>query len=105
MNGPTDTRTCSRQAPAPRSPGAGDNWYTMYPDYAFGQDMQKKFETAIEGAGGKVVAKDPHRFPRRDNYSTFLLKAAGLKPKPQVLGALQAGVTWPTSSSSTSSSN
>ncbi|MCX4608566.1 MULTISPECIES: ABC transporter substrate-binding protein [Streptomyces] len=68
----------------------GKNWYTIYPDYAFGQDMQKKFETAIEGAGGKVVAKDPTPFPS-DNYSTFLLKAPGLKPKPQVLGALQAG--------------
>ncbi|MFE0511472.1 ABC transporter substrate-binding protein [Streptomyces sp. NPDC058964] len=66
------------------------NWYMIYPDYAFGQDMQAKFTTAIEGAGGKVVAKDPTPFPS-DNYSTFLLKAPGLKPKPDVLGALQAG--------------
>jgi len=68
----------------------GKNWYMIYPDYAFGQDMQAKFATAIEGAGGKVVAKDPTPFPS-DNYSTFLLKAPGLKPKPTVLGALQAG--------------
>ncbi|MET7381692.1 ABC transporter substrate-binding protein [Streptomyces sp. NPDC005526] len=68
----------------------GKNWYLLYPDYAFGQDMQAKFTTAIEGAGGKVVAKDPTPFPS-DNYSTFLLKAPGLKPKPDVLGVLQAG--------------
>lgn len=68
----------------------GKNWYMIYPDYAFGQDMQAKFTTAVEGAGGKVVAKDPTPFPS-DNYSTFLLKAPGLKPKPNVLGALQAG--------------
>jgi branched-chain amino acid transport system substrate-binding protein len=68
----------------------GKNWYTIYPDYAFGQDMQAKFGAAIESAGGTVVAKDPTPFPG-DNYSTFLLKASGLKPKPDVLGALQAG--------------
>lgn len=68
----------------------GKNWYLLYPDYAFGQDMQAKFETAIKGAGGKVVAKDPTPFPS-DNFSTFLLKAPTLNPKPDVLGALQAG--------------
>ncbi|MFF4550125.1 ABC transporter substrate-binding protein [Streptomyces sp. NPDC001435] len=68
----------------------GKNWYMIYPDYAFGQDMQAKFTTAVQGAGGKVVAKDPTPFPS-DNYSTFLLKAPGLHPKPDVLGALQAG--------------
>ncbi|AVH55284.1 MULTISPECIES: ABC transporter substrate-binding protein [Streptomyces] len=68
----------------------GKNWYMIYPDYAFGQDMQAKFTTAVQGAGGTVVAKDPTPFPS-DNYSTFLLKAPGLKPKPDVLGALQAG--------------
>lgn len=68
----------------------GENWYMIYPDYAFGQDLQEKFQTAIESAGGKVVAKDPTPFPH-DNFSTFLLKAPGLKPKPDVLAALQAG--------------
>ncbi|MEV6106135.1 ABC transporter substrate-binding protein [Streptomyces sp. NPDC051940] len=66
------------------------NWYTIYPDYAFGQDMQKKFSAAVSGAGGKITASDPTPFPN-DNYSTFLLKAKGMNPKPDVLGALQAG--------------
>jgi branched-chain amino acid transport system substrate-binding protein len=66
------------------------NWYIVYPDYAFGQDMQKSFTTAVEGAGGAVVRSDPAPFPN-DNFSTFLLKAPTLSPKPQVLGTMQAG--------------
>ncbi|MEU4218759.1 ABC transporter substrate-binding protein [Actinoplanes sp. NPDC026623] len=68
----------------------GKNWYILYPDYAFGQDMEKSFSAAIGTAGGTVVAKDPTPFPN-DNFSTFLLKAPGLKPKPDVLGVMQAG--------------
>lgn len=68
----------------------GQNWYMIYPDYAFGQDMQAKFQKAVEGAGGNVVAKDPTPFPS-DDFATFLLKAPGLKPRPDVLGVFQAG--------------
>jgi branched-chain amino acid transport system substrate-binding protein len=68
----------------------GKNWYIVYPDYAFGQDMEKSFSAAITAAGGKVLTKDPTPFPN-DNFSTFLLKAPGLKPKPDVLGTMQAG--------------
>jgi branched-chain amino acid transport system substrate-binding protein len=66
------------------------NWYIVYPDYAFGQDMNKSFTTAVRGAGGTVVKSDPAPFPN-DNFSSFLLKAPSLNPKPQVLGAMQAG--------------
>jgi branched-chain amino acid transport system substrate-binding protein len=66
------------------------NWYIVYPDYAFGQDMNKSFTTAVRGAGGTVVKSDPAPFPN-DNFSSFLLKAPSLSPKPQVLGAMQAG--------------
>ncbi|MDL4815934.1 ABC transporter substrate-binding protein [Actinomadura opuntiae] len=66
------------------------NWYIVYPDYAFGQDMQKTFTAAVKDTGGTVVKSDPTPFPN-DNFSTFLLKAPGMKPKPQVLGAMQAG--------------
>ncbi|MFI0448659.1 ABC transporter substrate-binding protein [Actinomadura sp. 6N118] len=66
------------------------NWYVVYPDYAFGQDMNKSFSAAVLGAGGKIVKSDPAPFPN-DNFSTFLLKAPGLNPKPQVLGTMQAG--------------
>ncbi|MFF8941769.1 ABC transporter substrate-binding protein [Streptomyces sp. NPDC014864] len=85
-----DTHMLAHGTGAKVTEQVGKNWYLLYPDYAFGQDMQAKFTTAIEGAGGKVVAKDPTPFPS-DNYSTFLLKAPGLKPRPDVLGVLQAG--------------
>jgi branched-chain amino acid transport system substrate-binding protein len=68
----------------------GKNWYIIYPDYAFGQDMTKSFTASIKAAGGTIVKNDPTPFPN-DNFSTFLLKAPGLNPKPQVLGAMQAG--------------
>ena len=68
----------------------GKSWYIVYPDYAFGQDMQKSFTTAIEKAGGAVVAADATPFPN-DNFSTFLLKAPTLNPKPTVLGTMAAG--------------
>jgi branched-chain amino acid transport system substrate-binding protein len=67
-----------------------ENWYIIYPDYAFGQDMNAKFTSAIEEAGGTVAASDPTPFPN-DNFSTFLLKAPTLNPKPDVLGTMQAG--------------
>jgi branched-chain amino acid transport system substrate-binding protein len=66
------------------------NWYLIYPDYAFGQDMEAKFSTAIKSAGGEVVGKDATPFPN-DNFSTFLLKASAHKPKPDVVGVMQAG--------------
>lgn len=66
------------------------NWYVVYPDYAFGQDMSKSFSAAITAAGGKVVKADPAPFPN-DNFSTFLTKAPSLSPKPNVIGVMQAG--------------
>ncbi len=66
------------------------NWYIIYPDYAFGQDMNAKFSQAIQAAGGSVIASDPTPFPN-DNFSTFLLKAPTLSPQPDVLGVMQAG--------------
>lgn len=68
----------------------GEDWYIVYPDYAFGQDMEESFSTAIEDAGGTVIESDPTPFPN-DNFSTFLLKAPTLDPKPDVLGTMQAG--------------
>lgn len=66
------------------------NWYIIYPDYAFGQDMNKSFSSAIKSAGGSVIASDPTPFPN-DNFSTFMTKAPTLSPKPDVIGTMQAG--------------
>ncbi len=68
----------------------GKSWYIIYPNYAFGQDMEKSFRQAVIGAGGTVVQSDGSPFPNTTgDFSALLLKAGQLKP--QVLGAMQAG--------------
>lgn len=68
------------------------NWYVLYPNYQFGQDMEKSFSAAISSAGGTVIGKDAAPFPNTSgDYSTYLLKAPNLAPKPDVLGTMQAG--------------
>ena len=68
------------------------NWYILYPNYAFGQDMKKSFSAAIGAAGGKVVGEDGAPFPNTSgDFSTYLLKAPTLNPKPDVVGTMQAG--------------
>jgi branched-chain amino acid transport system substrate-binding protein len=68
------------------------SWYVLYPNYQFGQDMEKSFSAAIGAAGGSVVARDAAPFPNTSgDYSTYLLKAPTLNPKPDVLGTMQAG--------------
>jgi branched-chain amino acid transport system substrate-binding protein len=66
----------------------GSKWYIVYPNYAFGQDMQKSFSAAIQKAGGTIVANDATPFPNED-FSSYLLKAPSLSPN--VLGVMQAG--------------
>jgi len=66
----------------------GKNWSIIYPDYAFGQDMEKSFSVAIEEAGGTVGQSIATPFPN-DNFSTFLTKAAS--SNPDVIGTMQAG--------------
>lgn len=64
------------------------DWQIIYPDYAFGQDMDKSFTAAVEGAGGTVTDHIATPFPN-DNFTTFLTKAASAEP--DVIGAMQAG--------------
>ncbi|MGN6611102.1 MAG: ABC transporter substrate-binding protein, partial [Angustibacter sp.] len=64
------------------------NWQIIYPDYAFGQDMNKSFTAAVKAGGGTVGASIATPFPN-DNFATFLTKAASAKP--DVIGAMQAG--------------
>ena len=68
------------------------NWYILYPNYAYGQDMDKQYTAAIQQAGGTVVAHDASPFPNPSNdYSSFLLKIPSLNPKPDVMGVMNAG--------------
>jgi branched-chain amino acid transport system substrate-binding protein len=67
----------------------GKKWYLVYPDYAFGQDMVKSFTDAITKSGGTVVGADPSPFPSSGDFSSYLLKAPGLKP--DIIGSMHAG--------------
>ncbi|SES32520.1 amino acid/amide ABC transporter substrate-binding protein, HAAT family [Pedococcus cremeus] len=66
----------------------GKNWSIVYPDYAFGQDMNKSFTAAIEKGGGKVQQSIATPFPN-DNFATFITKAQS--SKPDVIGTMAAG--------------
>src|SRR5205823_93416 len=67
----------------------GKTWYMIYPNYAFGQNLERQMRAAVEKAGGKIVApSDATPFPNTD-FSTFILKAQSLKP--QIFGTMQAG--------------
>jgi branched-chain amino acid transport system substrate-binding protein len=66
----------------------GKQWYIIYPNYAFGQDMERSFRHAIEQNGGTVVLSDGTPFPNED-FSSYLLKAPSLRPN--ILGTMQAG--------------
>jgi len=70
--------------------GGGKQWYIIYPNYAFGQDMTKSFTAAVTASGGTVIGSDGSPFPNQTgDFSSLLLKAGQVKP--QVLGAMQAG--------------
>lgn len=66
----------------------GQNWSIVYPDYAFGQDMQKSFTEAVKDAGGTVQQSIPTPFPN-DNFATFITKAAS--SNPDVIATMAAG--------------
>jgi branched-chain amino acid transport system substrate-binding protein len=67
----------------------GKTWYMIYPNYAFGQNLERQMRTAVEKNGGKLVApSEATPFPNTD-FSSYLLKAQSLKP--QVFGTMQAG--------------
>jgi len=66
----------------------GKSWSIVYPDYAFGQSMNKSFTEAVTGAGGTVQQSIATPFPN-DNFATFITKAASTTP--QVIGIMAAG--------------
>jgi len=66
----------------------GKVWSIVYPDYAFGQDMNKSFTAAVEGAGGTVQQSIATPFPN-DNFATFITRAGSTNPK--VIATMAAG--------------
>ncbi len=68
--------------------GGGKAWNIVYPDYAFGQDMNKSFSKEVASSGGTVGQSIASPFPS-DNFATFITKAG--EGNPQVVGTMHAG--------------
>jgi len=83
-----DTAMLAKGTGAAVVKSGGKSWSIVYPDYAFGHDMQKSFTAAVTGAGGTVQQTIPAPFPN-DNFATFITKAASTTP--QVIGIMAAG--------------
>lgn len=66
----------------------GTTWNIVYPDYAFGQDMNKSFTKEITASGGTVGQSIASPFPS-DNFATFITKAG--EGNPKVIGTMHAG--------------
>jgi branched-chain amino acid transport system substrate-binding protein len=67
----------------------GDTWYMLYPNYAFGESLQRDTGAFVTKAGGKVLGSEPYPFPETTDFSTQLLKAKSSGAK--VLGFCGAG--------------
>jgi branched-chain amino acid transport system substrate-binding protein len=83
-----DTAMLAKGTGAAVVKNGGKSWSIVYPDYAFGQNMNKSFKEAVTGAGGTVQQSIPTPFPN-DNFATFITKAASTTP--QVIGIMAAG--------------
>ena len=78
--GPT-TPTCWPTAPASAvTEAGGKNWYIVYPDYAFGQDMTKASPRRSRRPAARSSASDPTPFPQRQ---LLHLPAQGAEPEPE----------------------
>jgi branched-chain amino acid transport system substrate-binding protein len=83
-----DTAMLAKGTGAAVVKNGGKTWSIVYPDYAFGQNMNKSFTEAVSGAGGTVQQSIATPFPN-DNFATFITKAASTNP--QVIGIMAAG--------------
>jgi len=83
-----DTAMLAKGTGAAVVKNGGKSWSIVYPDYAFGQNMNKSFTEAVTGAGGTVQQSIATPFPN-DNFATFITKAASTTP--QVIGIMAAG--------------
>jgi branched-chain amino acid transport system substrate-binding protein len=67
----------------------GDSWYMLYPNYAFGEALQRDTGRFVQQAGGKVLGAEAYPFPETTDFSAQLVKARSSGAK--VLGFCGAG--------------
>ena len=73
----------------------------VYPDYAFGQDMNKSFTAAVKEAGGTVQQTIADAVPERQ--LRHLPHQGRARPSPTSSAPCRPAATWSTSSSSSTS--
>lgn len=66
----------------------GKKWYTITADYAWGHDLLKHFQHALESKGGKLLGNQMVALGSSD-FSPYILKA--MSTNPDVLVLLNAG--------------
>jgi len=67
----------------------GDSWYFVYPNYAFGEAVQRDTARFVKEAGGKVMGAESYAFPETTDFSSAIVKAQASGAK--VLGFCGAG--------------
>jgi branched-chain amino acid transport system substrate-binding protein len=67
----------------------GDSWYFVYPNYAFGEAVQRDTGRFVKEAGGKVIGSEPYPFPETTDFSSAIVKARASGAK--ILGFCGAG--------------
>src|SRR5258708_3093587 len=67
----------------------GDSWYFVYPNYAFGEAVQRDTARFVKEAGGKVLGSESYAFPETTDFSSAIVKAQASGAK--VLGFCGAG--------------
>ena len=67
----------------------GDTWFMLYPNYAFGEALQRDASRFVTAAGGKVVGAEVYPFPETTDFSAQIIKAQASGAK--VLGFCGAG--------------
>jgi branched-chain amino acid transport system substrate-binding protein len=67
----------------------GDSWFFIYPNYAFGEAVQRDTGRFVREAGGKVLGAEPYPFPETTDFSSFIVKARSSGAK--ILGFCGAG--------------
>lgn len=83
-----DTAMLAKVSAAGIVKGGGKSWNIVYPDYAFGQDMNKSFAAEVKANGGSVGQSIATPFPT-ENFATFITKAG--EGNPQVVASMHAG--------------
>ena len=71
----------------------GTSWYFVYPNYAFGESLQRDTARFVQAAGGKVVGMESYPFPETTDFSSAIIKAQASGAK--VLGFCGSGPDQP----------